>query len=100
MTSPIYERIPKHMMTSLNDYINEGKPVGGFLTCVLSNDLFGAVAEADHVNVQLIPLYVQYIHWEAPMNCHGSLEKMEKYYKEKETNKKIREFKYDSFSKD
>jgi hypothetical protein len=58
-------------------YINQGVPLGGFLSAVVSNDLKGAFMCADSFNRQVIGLYVEYLYWEAPSACWGSEEKYE-----------------------
>lgn len=67
-----YSLIPENMMKSLKSYIENGDKVGGFLTAILTNDLFGAVARADMTNKPIIPNYVNFLVWESPYNCHGN----------------------------
>lgn len=66
--------IPTYMQHSLVAYITTGRPVGDFLTAVLTNDLYGAVNRADHVNVHLLPNYVAFLQSHAPSGCWGSAE--------------------------
>lgn len=67
-----YNLIPNHMMESINNYVKEGVRLGGFLHAVFSNNLFKSIAHADEENLKLLPIYVSYIHWELPSECHGS----------------------------
>ena len=53
-----YGNIPEHMMASLKAYIMEGRPVGHFLTAVLSNNLFEAFSRADDENASVMRDYV------------------------------------------
>lgn len=64
--------IPIQIKESLDAYVYEHRPTGGFLQAVLENDLFGAVARADFVNRGLIPDIVAYIYTELPSICWGS----------------------------
>lgn len=84
-----YSIIPERIMKNLLAYVDHGQPVGGFLTSVLSNDLFKSVVRADDEILPLLPLLVHFIHWELPMTCHGSLEHVENWIKKKrEQNEK------------
>ena len=67
-----YGSIPQHMLESLNMYVEEGVPVGHFLTAVLSNDLFEAMSRGDEQNCAAIKDYVRYIYNYCPGNCWGS----------------------------
>lgn len=82
-----YSLIPERMMQSLKNYIEKGERVGGFLTSVLSNDLWRAVGSADDINKPLIPTYVHYLHWESPAECHGSPEHVKAWYEKKDKEK-------------
>ena len=64
--------IPQHTLAALDRYVNNRILPGGFLTAVLSNDLFGAVAHADKENKSALPEICQYIYNELPGNCWGS----------------------------
>jgi len=74
-----YSRIPDHMMSALRRYIDNKIKPGDFLTAVLTNDLRGAVGRADHININIIPVYVSYLYNEAPGNCWGSTERVKEY---------------------
>jgi hypothetical protein len=62
---------------ALDAYINEHRPVGGFLKAVISNDLFSAVALADSENMNLIGFYCRFLYNHAPSPCWGSRERYE-----------------------
>lgn len=64
--------IPEHTLAALNRYVERRIPPGGFLTAVLSNDLFGAVAQADSQNRVALADIVAYIYNEVPGNAWGS----------------------------
>jgi len=64
--------IPEHTRGSLERYIKYGIPPGGFLTAVLSNDLFGAVGRADQENLVALHEIVEFIYRELPGGAWGS----------------------------
>lgn len=66
--------IPPHMLADMQQYVEHGTPVGGFLSAVISNDLKEACAMADNDNQRIL---WEYVHWfwnYAPSNCWGSQE--------------------------
>lgn len=67
-----YDELPEHTLWSINQYVEHGQAVGGFLQAVLSNDLFQAVARADLENRRSLPLIVRYVANRCPSMCHGS----------------------------
>lgn len=69
-----YDQIPEHLMLSMKMYCKEGQHMGGFLRACFEGDLFKAVANADDHNMPLIPMYVRWIKWYAPIGCVGSYE--------------------------
>ena len=64
--------IPAHTKAALDRYINDRILPGGFLTAVLSNDLFGAVGKADSENLAALPEIVRYIYNEIPSSSWGT----------------------------
>ena len=64
--------IPAHTKAALDRYVNDRILPGGFLTAVLSNDLFGAVGKADSENLAALPDIVRYIYNEVPSGCWGT----------------------------
>ncbi len=75
-------RISDHMLDSLRRYIEKRSPVGGFLTAVIQNDLRMAVTRADDNNLRNLPAFISYLYNEAPSQCWGSKEKVEKWVEE------------------
>lgn len=69
-----YAEIPDYMQDSLLRYVRTGQLTGDFLRAVLSNNLFDAVGRADHNNLAIIPLYVQWLYNRAPLGCYGAPE--------------------------
>ena len=76
--------IPAHMMTAIEDYVENGIEPGSFLTAVICNDLRGAVGHADAENKGLLGEYVQYFHNEAPGACWGSKARMDAWIAERQ----------------
>lgn len=67
-----YEQLP--LLSSLEAYILEHRPVGGFLRAVISNDLAAACGRGDLPNQRLLYLYVRYLYNRSPSRCWGSPE--------------------------
>jgi len=66
------DMLPSHMREGMTSYIQSGLEPGGFLTAVLSNDLYLACSQADHINKYVIPDYIEYLVNYAPLDCWGS----------------------------
>lgn len=71
--------VPTNIMKGLERYINHKSPVGQFLTAVLENNLFEACSRADENSIEGLPAIVGFIYNEAPGNCWGSKEIVEKW---------------------
>jgi hypothetical protein len=69
--------VPVTLHDGLRNYIAGRRPVGSFLTAVLSNDLAGAVVRADPGNKFALPEIVLFLHNYAPSPCWGSPEAVE-----------------------
>lgn len=66
--------IPHYTKYSIDEYVNNKIPIGGFLHSVLSNDLFTAVTKADEANLRCLKDIVLYIYNHTPSACWGSPE--------------------------
>lgn len=66
--------VPDYMTSAAEAYINEGKPPGGFLMAVLTNDLVGAVGGADMQNRESIVAWTQWLYNDIPSRAWGSQE--------------------------
>jgi hypothetical protein len=64
--------VPATLHDGLRHYIADRRPVGSFLTAMLSNDLAGAVVRADPENKFALPEIVLFLHGYAPSKCWGS----------------------------
>jgi hypothetical protein len=61
---------------TLQMYVAQGIPTGGFLQAVLSNDLKLAVKLADEENLRDLVEITTYVIWMMPAECQGSPEKV------------------------
>lgn len=66
---------------SIDRYVNDRLPPGGFITAVLTNDLIGAVGKADSENLADLHEICTYIYNSIPSNAWGSKEKMNAWMK-------------------
>ena len=64
--------VPAHIRKGLIAYCTERRPVGDFLTAVLSNNLREAVARADNENAANLHGIVRWLYWHAPGLSWGS----------------------------
>lgn len=55
-----YEIIPEHTRSGIMQYVEHGIQPGGFLTAVLSNDLYNATGRADRENLAALPAIVMW----------------------------------------
>jgi hypothetical protein len=76
-----YDKLPPHMQEAARGYVEDGGHVGGFLTALFSNDLVKAYGKADGVNITYMEIWIDFLHWEAPSPCWGSIEKVTKWQK-------------------
>ncbi len=68
------DRLPRHMVEAITNYVVLGRPVGDFLYAVLSNNLMEAVGRADDLNIKKLREWVQFLYFAAPSKCWGSPE--------------------------
>lgn len=73
-TSFYEDKVPEHLLQGLIAWGKKHHRVGDFLTAVLSNNLWDAVARADDDSMKSLRFIVMFIHNELPNNCHGSKE--------------------------
>jgi len=66
--------IPAHTKESLENYLIHGYPPGGFVTSVLTNDLYGAVSKADYENKTNITAITDWVINHAPPRTWGSID--------------------------
>lgn len=68
---------PTHLRESIDAYVADGRPTGGFLRAVLENDLVGAVTRADAINIALLPHIVMYVANHVPTAATGNPQRVE-----------------------
>ena len=69
-------KICSRTLQSLVLYGTARKSTGGFLKCVLSNDLSGSIGRADKRNLESLPDIVKFVYNEMPTGCHGSRDRV------------------------
>lgn len=69
--------IPGHLWHGIKHYVLERQPVGDFLTAVITNNLVRAIQRADARSLEALTDVVRYFYNETPIDCWGSVEKME-----------------------
>ena len=69
-----WDRIPSHMHEHIRAYVEERRPIGHFLTALLSNDLKNAALRADDENRAALADWAGFLYEYAPSNCWGSPE--------------------------
>jgi len=67
-----YSRLPEHIRSAAQRYIEHGVNPGSFLTAVFANDLIQAVGRADEHNRRALFDICCFVYSEAPAMCHGS----------------------------
>ena len=67
-----YKSIPPRLVNALMRYAEQGVPLGGFLTAVVSDNLREAVGRADQNNLDALASIVSYVYMELPGACNGS----------------------------
>ena len=65
-------QVPAHLHEGLAEFIATRRPMGHFLTAVLSNDLKEACARADQESQRGLFAIVFFLHNYAPAPCWGS----------------------------
>ncbi len=64
--------IPRDIHASLERYVNDRVPPGGFLYAVLCNDLEQTLARADEDNLAALKNIVTYVVMHLPRTCRGN----------------------------
>jgi len=66
------ELVPAHMRDGFLRYVAFGMGMGGFGSALLSNDLMGAYAKGDDMNIRCMKDWVTFLYNYAPAGCYGS----------------------------
>ena len=75
--------IPEHMRGAFQRWIEYGISPGSYGHYILSNDLKGALGQADTINRKHIFSTVSWLYNYAPIDCWGSVEAVENWKGEK-----------------
>lgn len=81
MTRPDPTLIEPRFRESIDAYVATGRPTGGFLEAVLTNDLKESIARADERAIDNLPHIVAYLYNETPSGCWGSRERVREWIK-------------------
>ncbi len=73
--------LPVNIKERIDRYVQQGVPLGGFLSAVLANDLFAAVTKADDDNLLNLESIVRYVYDVSPSTCHGTYAAIAKWLK-------------------
>tara|TARA_Y100000034_G_scaffold30527_1_gene37317 strand:+ start:274 stop:564 length:291 start_codon:yes stop_codon:yes gene_type:complete len=73
------ESFGEYLCGGLTRWVVNGIAPGHFLTAVLTNNLFEAVAHADDENIKILPDIVRWVYNHAPSSCWGTEEKMKEW---------------------
>ena len=60
----------------IDQYVETGCPVGGFLSAVLENNLQEALGRADNENLNALITIAEYVYCRVPSQCWGSRERV------------------------
>ena len=71
--------IPEYTKVSIDAYVKDKIPTGGFLYAVLTNNLFEAMSRADSNNLLAMHDICSYIYNNTPSSCWGSPEKVKEW---------------------
>jgi hypothetical protein len=80
-----YSKLPEHMRSGAETYVEQGVEPGGFLTAVLCNDFVNAFGKADEINFARMHDWASWLWNEAPSQCWGSREKMNAWISKHDT---------------
>jgi len=75
--------IEERFKEAIDAYVKDGRPMGGFVTAVLENNLMLAIGKADEDAYHNLREIVKYLYNDAPSSCWGSPEKVKAWYAKK-----------------
>ena len=71
--------VPEHIVDGIVSYVFDGRPPGGFLEAVFSNDLKEAFGRADETNRYAMFHIVSFLYGFVPSECWGSPARMNEW---------------------
>jgi|TARA_Y100000310_G_C20509690_1_gene728196 hypothetical protein len=69
--------IPEPVRGAIKRYVFDGIRPGHFLTCVMNNDLFGAIGRADESSLECLSDIIKLFYNRLPGQCWGTEDKIE-----------------------
>ena len=82
-------QVPEHTIDALIGYVEHGRPVGSFLSAVLTDDLSGALRSTDDSNRQCLEAILQWLWNTTPADCYGSEAKVAAWKAMKPTERSV-----------
>jgi len=80
-----YHALPNiNLKVTLENYVVHGLAPGGFMTAVLTNDLYRTVNAADSNNKKIVPEIVNWIQINLPISCYGTQKNMKSWMKDED----------------
>jgi hypothetical protein len=76
-----HPEVPLNVIDSLYNYAVDGRPTGGFLRAVLSNDLRDALGRGDPQNLRTLPAIIRLVYNELPSESHGDEDSIDAWVK-------------------
>lgn len=71
--------IPANIKVSIDDYVDHGHPVGGFVYHVMCDDLFEAAFRADENSLTCLAGICRYVFNFTPSPCWASAQKVDEW---------------------
>lgn len=69
-------QIDMDMALAIKQYVEDKRPVGGFLRALLANDLTDAATRADKGNALTLADLAKFAYWNVPAHLRGSRERV------------------------
>jgi hypothetical protein len=73
--------VPEHLRDGIARFVLFGVPPGRFLEALLTNDLRRAATDSTPMSFASIPNTLSFLHWNVPMECHGTPARYEAWIK-------------------
>lgn len=67
-----YEKIPRLVLCSINNYVRKGIRPGDFVKSVICNDLLSCIEYSDPESCLKIKDIMMYMRWNVPSACWGN----------------------------
>lgn len=77
----IERSLPRHCAVAFCEYLDHGRPLGGFLQAIVANDLYVAAKKSDPMNYQALRQYVDFLYEAADPRAYGSYKRYDVWVK-------------------